>query len=303
MSWLRSRTQQPRQQYLPPPDAPPGWTPAAEASHAWGLYSDVPTDEFEAAEEFCRRHRIEAPKLLSSAMVERITTDGCKAWAMEQPTSRRFSGSVAAGGGEKGSGVTRVVTNKDCGDVCLTSNLPLLAGLYDVQGKTGVYYEVQIQKMDGIIAMGTACKPYPDWRFPGWNRGSAGLHLDDMRKFFEDPNGGMDYTPMLQRISPEDTIGCGYDFASCGIFFTYNGLRLPDAFGGVYVPRIQYDVYAAIGVEGACEFEINFGGDVFKWKEGNEWGWRVEGHVGRLSGQGSSRSIDELPTYEESRRR
>ena len=114
----------------------------------------MPEDEFEAAEEFCRRYPQEAPKLLSSAMVERIATEGCKAWNVERPVSRRFVGQVAAAAGEKGSGVTRVVTEKDCGDVCLMSNLPLLAGLYDVQRKLGVYYEVLIQKMDGIIAIG-----------------------------------------------------------------------------------------------------------------------------------------------------
>lgn len=305
MCWFKPRMQQTRQRQFdaaPLGEAPPGWTPAPEQSHAWGLHSDVPEDEFEAAERFCKQFPLESPKLLSSAMVERIATEGCKPWTMDRPVSDRFFGHIASGRGEKSSGVTRVVTEKGCGDVCLMSNLPLLAGLYDVQGKSGVYYEVQIQKMDGIIAIGTACRPYPDWRFPGWNRASAGLHLDDMRKFFEDPNGGRDYTPILQRISPGDIVGCGYDFAASSIFYTYNGLRLPDAFGGVYVPRIQYDVYAAIGVEGACDFEVNFGGDVFRWKEGNEWGWRIEGHVGKLSGSGSSRRYDELPSYEEARR-
>lgn len=80
------------------------------------------------------------------------------------------------------------------------------------------------------------------------------------------------------------------------MFFTHNGVRLPDAFTGVYLPRARHDVYAAIGVGGACEFEVNFGGDVFRWKEGNEWAWRVEGHVGTLTG-GQSGADDELPSY------
>lgn len=122
-----------------------------------------------------------------------------------------------------------------------------------------------------------------------------------MRKFFEDPTGGRDYNPLLQRIAPGDTVGCGYDFTSSGVFYTYNGRRLPDAFGGVYLPRTQFDVYAAIGVEGGCEFEVNFGGDLFRWKEGNEWAWRVDGHVGKLTGALASGS-DELPSYDEVRR-
>lgn len=121
-----------------------------------------------------------------------------------------------------------------------------------------------------------------------------------MRKFFEDADGGRDYTPSLThvRVSRGDTFGCGYDFTRNAIFFTYNGDRLPDAFVGAYVPRAQHDVYAAIGVEGACEFDVNFGGEVFRWKEANEWAWRVEGHVGRLTG-GSGGDDDELPTYDQ----
>ena len=146
------------------------------------------------------------------------------------------------------------------------------------------------------MSTGTACRPYPAWRLPGWNRLSSGLHLDDFRKFFEDPDGGRDYTSLLNRISDGDTIGCGYEFASGTVFYTHNGLRLPPAFSGVYLPRHTLDVYAAIGVEGRNSFEVNFGADLFRWKEGNEWAWRVEGHVGRLTGS-SGAVDDELPSY------
>jgi hypothetical protein len=96
-----------------------------------------------------------------------------------------------------------------------------------------------------------------------------------------------------------DTVGCGYEFSSGSLFFTYNGVRLPSAFIA-YVPRHHYDVFAAIGVSGECEFKVNFGGDVFRWKEGNEWAWRVEGHLGRLSAMHGG--LDEgLPSYNEVR--
>lgn len=197
---------------------------------------------------------------------------------------------------------------------CLLSNLPVIAGLYDIKGKTGIYYEVQINRMDGFVAIGeseeihrisfsrfgigTACRPYPLWRFPGWNRLSAGLHLDDLRKFFEDPNGGRDYTDALTHISRGDIIGCGYEFRNGVLFYTHNGVHLPTAFTGIYLPRQNYDVFAAIGVEGRCDFQVNFGANVFAWKEGNEWAWRVDGHVGRMAG-GASGADDELPTYQD----
>ncbi|EEB94977.1 hypothetical protein MPER_06124 [Moniliophthora perniciosa FA553] len=151
---------------------------------------------------------------------------------------------------------------------------------------------------NSYLAIGTSCRPYPTFRLPGWNRESAALHLDDLRKFFEDSDGGRDYPVPFDRIRPGDTIGCGYIFASGTIFFTWNGLQLEDAFTGIYLPRNEYDVFAAIGVSGQAKFEVNFGGDVFKWKEGNEWHWKVDGVFGRL---GDNRGFDEeLPSYSSS---
>ena len=153
------------------------------------------------------------------------------------------------------------------------------------------------------LIAGSACLPYPDWRFPGWNRLSAGLHSDDCRIFYEDPEGGRDYPGgLLTEISRGDTIGFGYEFASSSVFFTYNGKRLPNAFGGVYLPRGKYDVYAAIGVEGENEFEVNFGTKPFVWKEGNGPAWKVEGHVGVMSSR-SDGGGERLPSYQESARR
>ena len=48
----------------------------------------------------------------------------------------------------------RVVTEQRCREVCLMSNLPIMAGLYGIQHKEGVYYEVKIKTMNGIIAIG-----------------------------------------------------------------------------------------------------------------------------------------------------
>ncbi|KZT23403.1 hypothetical protein NEOLEDRAFT_1136451, partial [Neolentinus lepideus HHB14362 ss-1] len=291
MSWFKRKLQGSRST-----QAPPEWTPASETIHAFGLYNEAPEDEYESAEEFCDTYPAEAPKLLPSDVVERINVQGCSAWAVNWQSTPRFVGRID-NEPKRGTGTLRISTESECQTTCLLSDLPIAAGLYEIQGKAGVYFEIMVHQMDGILAIGTACRPYPNWRMPGWNRLSAGLHLDDCRKFFEDPDGGRDYTDLLTRVSPGDTIGCGFDFSSHSIFFTFNGQRLPNAFSGVYLPRQSYDIYAAIGVEGCNRLEVNFGGSLFRWKEANEWAWRVEGHVGRLSG--TSRAVDEeLPTYE-----
>jgi Ran-binding protein 9/10 len=115
-----------------------------------------------------------------------------------------------------------------------------------------------------------------------------------MCKFFEDPDGGRDYCGNLS-VHPGCVIGCGYAFNSGALFFTFNGERLPDAFRGIFMPQFAYDVYAAIGVDGSNDLEVNFGTKEFAWKDGNDWTWRVEGHVG----QTISDSIPEetLPGY------
>ena len=203
---------------------------------------------------------------------------GAKAWEMQVPTTPRFKGTIS----RTEYGTTLIRTQRECRETTLLSNLPIMGGLYDVpRDMEGVYFEITVNRMEGVVAIGTACRPYPEFRFPGWNRQSAGFHLDDMRKFFEDPDGGRDY--MAEgKLKSGDVIGCGYEFGRAVLFFTYNGERLPDAFTGVHLPRAAWDVYAAIGVCGESEVEVNFGCRGFTWKTPVGERWAVERHIGGL---------------------
>lgn len=135
--------------------SPPRWTPADEESHGRGRYAEATYDEYQEAELFCSRHNVERAKLLPSNMVLRLSQEGCKPWRMTPPTSPRFKGIVEYGTeNESLMGVTKVVTGNRCKDVCIFSNLPIMAGLYDINGKRGIYYEVVVRKMGGIIAIG-----------------------------------------------------------------------------------------------------------------------------------------------------
>jgi hypothetical protein len=123
----------------------------------------------------------------------------------------------------------------------------------------------------------------PRLGLPGWNRLSVGLHLDNFRRFYEDSDSGQDYETcgLLTEISFGGSIGSGYESALDNTIFTYDGVRLPNAFNGVYTPRGKYSAYAVIGIEGQNVFEVNFETGMFKWKEGNvsinDRAWRVGG--------------------------
>ena len=155
MSWykaLRHKEKTPSQ--LVSKQDPPQWTAAPEESHDLGLYSDATDEEYKTAKDFCAQHPLETPKLLASDVVATINAEGCKAWTIEHPRSHRFAGHIRVGDGNDRAAVTEVVTYAQCQDICLLSNLPIMAGLYEIQGKTGVYYEVRVNKMKGIVAIG-----------------------------------------------------------------------------------------------------------------------------------------------------
>ncbi|KAJ7273779.1 hypothetical protein C8J57DRAFT_1062864, partial [Mycena rebaudengoi] len=209
------------------------------------------------------------------------------------------------------------------GDACFVSNLPIMAGMYDTSGKRGAYYEVTIRKMDRVILhTGMQCLPYPAHRLPGWHRKSVALHLD-RRIFFNDSEGGSDYTHPIRdeygniteqacvpAIGPKETVtlGCGYEFNSVGnLFYTYNGRLLPAAIHRTFDAQLgdadladldgeapRMDVFAAVGVtNGDCDFDINFGLQTFAWagpnpSGGGPWSaaqWTVDGIFNRLASE------------------
>lgn len=303
---------------------PPAWTVAAESSYRDGLKHEASEKDYEDAETFCQAHPIDSPKFLESHLVDRIKTEGASAWQLASQSLCRLRGSATVHQGQ----CIHVTSRPDCADTCLISDLPIIAGQYSTQDQLGVYFEITVQHMDenatvalgkftrplissptlyiSIVSIGTVCQPYPLWRLPGWNRQSAGLHLDDMRKFFEDPDGGRDYTGAegsLQSLNPNDTFGFAYEFHTGNISFTRNGEKLSVAFYGKYLPiltsdGLRYDVYAAIGICGQANVFINFGTEPFKWEPANSPEWRVENHVGKLSGSKLGNVLDdELPAY------
>lgn len=120
--------------------------------HVHGKLFEAPGEEYEAAEQFCQVYPVSLPRTLPSYVIDQIHHSGATVWGIEQPTLKRFSGTITA---TVNPGVVRVQSKANCGDTCLMSDLPILAGLYDIRGQRGVYYEIMINRMEGIIAIGT----------------------------------------------------------------------------------------------------------------------------------------------------
>lgn len=142
---------------------PPAWKPASERSHTLGLFHEASDDDYERAKAFCTAHRPTPPILLPSNVIDRIRLQGCSAWGLERPTDARFIGHIERGYQAKshlGGGTWKVRTEKRCRDTCVMSDLPLMAGLYDIHDRRGVYYEVRVNRMEGVVAIGTFLVSY-----------------------------------------------------------------------------------------------------------------------------------------------
>jgi len=141
---------------------PPPWTPAPERSHKFGLLHEASDEDCERAERFCRSHPPNPPRILPSNSIDRIRLLRCAAWGLERPNTTRFIGRIERDDQNfqnkpsSGGGVWKVCTQKRCQDTCVMSDLPIMAGHYDIHGGRGVYYEVRVIMMEGVVAIGTS---------------------------------------------------------------------------------------------------------------------------------------------------
>lgn len=94
-------------------------------------------------------------------------------------------------------------------------------------------------------------------KMPGWDKFSYGYHGDDGGIFHA--NGDM-----LRRYGPKfgvgDTVGCGIDYATRGIFFTLNGLFLGYAWLDL---DLKQKLFPTIGIDTNCPVQVNFGTSPF----------------------------------------
>lgn len=137
--------------------SPPAWKPAPERSHRLGLIHEASKDDWQRAEAFCRTRLPKAPRLLASNVIDRIRQLGGAAWGLEYPGTARFIGRIERSDQNEsgsGDGTWKVSTQNCCRDTRVMSDLPIMAGLYDIHDRRGIYYEVRVNKMEGVVAIG-----------------------------------------------------------------------------------------------------------------------------------------------------
>ncbi|KAJ3357595.1 Rsp5p-dependent ubiquitination, sorting of cargo proteins at the multivesicular body [Allomyces javanicus] len=133
-----------------------------------------------------------------------------------------------------------------------------------------VYFEVSIKSMDpqATLAIGLTHYPYPSFRLPGWHPWSIGYHSDDGRLFVSDSDRGREYGKPYRA---GDVVGVGVDTRTCHVFFTRNGVKLPDI-TDAQVPAPFVGIHPAIGADGACEVDVRWHGG-FRWADADSKGF------------------------------
>ncbi|KAI0463777.1 hypothetical protein LJB42_002782 [Komagataella kurtzmanii] len=134
--------------------------------------------------------------------------------------------------------------------------------------KDTVYFEAKLYEFNPantLISVGLCCKPYPDFRLPGYNPYSIGIessgHLRLNRPFINDSD-----TPvLLPQLIQGDVIGIGYKYYAGSVYVTHNGKKIMEV-----LHDIKLDLYPCIGSTGGrSQVSVNLGQLGFVFIEAN----------------------------------
>ncbi|GKZ68599.1 hypothetical protein AnigIFM63309_001432 [Aspergillus niger] len=242
-------------------------------------------DDAERAHEFCDKLPLKVPIEPSDALYR-----SAQEYNLSPAESPKFNGKLSIVNQGHWKGSTRD-GNVDC---LLTTNLPLYFSMKDspllTEKSKTIYFEVRLlglrvgprgQSADASgFSIGFVAQPYPNWRCPGWERGSLGVFSDDGCRFVNDSWGGKGFT---SKFKVGETVGLGITFhfptmatsVSAGIdpkvnvdiFFTRDGQKvggwnlyeeLDEDSGGVEGLGGDFDLYGALGLFGGVDFEVFF---------------------------------------------
>ncbi|KAG7352217.1 SPRY domain containing protein [Nitzschia inconspicua] len=109
------------------------------------------------------------------------------------------------------------------------------------------------------VAVGLATQSFHvHTRMPGWDRQSFGYHGDDGGIFH---SSGTMVKQFGSKFGAGDTVGCGIDYVTKGIFFTLNGSFMGYGWTGIDEELLQNDLYPVVGLDTNCPLSLNFGAD------------------------------------------
>lgn len=253
--------------FPPPPDFFNGWdrSPASNSSeHACNL-----------GVQWCEAHPLTPPITLDANALQALQTGDIQ---LMKPWD--FGGRLA----RTGPGRWAIQTDKASPDACVIGYPPLYSVRHHSPLATGrkrtIYYEVLLRSLrsrEAAVALGFTALPYPNFRQPGWHRGSMAVHGDDGHKYVNDRWGGASFTAPFETGA---TYGVGMTFESAGgrvsvtCFFTRDG-RVDgtwdlheelDASVVLPVTGLEgfHDLSCAVGTYQGVECEVVF--DPRKWK-------------------------------------
>lgn len=280
-----------------PRDEPPpyhDWTviedtallpPPPSLGHETSPSGNASLSEADRAHEWCRTYPLIQPHQPTPLQHDSVQSGDIR---LVKPREYQGNLTMTRSGSWSGS------TSPGAKDACLLSSLPCYFAVPDsplvTRTKKVIYFEVRVTSYGpgrggdaSSIALGYCAMPYPTWRMPGWERGSLAVHGDDGRRYVNDTWGGKDFTSAIQA---GETVGLGMEFAEpdmppqygispaqpstmkVEIFFTRNGMREAgwnlheerDARNDLGVDGLDghFDLYAAIGLFGGVNYEVNF---------------------------------------------
>lgn len=236
-------------------------------------------EEAEAGEAWCEQYPLLPPQPLPSPALQ---AQAAHEISLLQPQG--FRGVLTS----PARGIWEGRTDATAMDSCIIGYPPMYAAATQSPLVTGrafkMYYEVHVRaegsRRDGEVglAVGFTALPYPNFRMPGWHRGSLAVHGDDGRKYINDRWGGKDFT---QPFEAGQTVGIGMSLVPRGdgtinvdIWFTREGKLVggwnlheeSDAEQDLPVTGLEglHDLSCAIGVFDQNNFEVIF--DPKRWK-------------------------------------
>jgi len=291
----------PQDHYAPPPGPPPGQQdPEPKTAHDWqnavpdtALFPPPPAffsgwdrspannateEEAERGAQWCQQYPLTPPITLDPPALAALQVHNIR---LMQPWG--FTGELV----EKTTGHWECRTPRTAPDSCIIGYPPLYAVTLHSPLATGrkhtLYYEVFVKndsrREETSLALGFTALPYPNFRLPGWHRGSMAVHGDDGHRYVNDTWGGQSFTAPFKR---GETYGVGMTFERVdgGIettcFFTRDGVldgewslhEEQDSDVVLPVTGLEgyHDLSCAIGTFNHVSFDVVFDPKLWKFR-------------------------------------